>query len=492
MELVDGIGLGDLLTREQRLPARRALHIARHVLRGLGHAHAAGVVHRDVKPNNIILARQGDDADFAKILDFGIAKLVDGASSVHGVIDQQITRIGTTVGTPTYVAPEQAVAAAVDPRADLYSLSVVLYEMIAGQPPFRAEDTVKLVAKHLSAPVPAMADLVPGLIVSPAVEELIRTGMAKEAASRPASADAYIAAIDDLFARDLVDPPPDRSAASRSTSASISTSSAPLPASREAADASGSRRARRIALLAGVALLLLIIIIVAGGGDGGPGAGLARPAGSAAQASATPARPATPLLAPREPAEPAEPDTSAEDARAELALGHQRIGERRPLEAIEAYRRAVALDPTAGRDARLRKNAEAQLRARDSGVAFAAVQLTGDIDADWARDRLVALAGRDKRNAVRRSARDLAEKQGAGDRIDRLSSYLLDLLHGKTCEDRAEAVPLLRALGDRRAIPRLKRARKRRTGGFLGLGGRIANGCMRVQLDEAIAYLEKL
>jgi hypothetical protein len=120
------------------------------------------------------------------------------------------------------------------------------------------------------------------------------------------------------------------------------------------------------------------------------------------------------------------------------------------------------------------------------------VQLVGDIDADWARDRLVALAGRDKRNAVRRSARDLAEKQGAGDRIDRLSSYLLDLLHGKTCEDRAEAVPLLRALGDRRAIPRLKRARKRRTGGFLGLGGRIANGCMRVQLDEAIAYLEKL
>ncbi len=494
MELVNGIGLGDLLAREERLPARRALHIARHVLRGLGHAHAAGVVHRDVKPNNIILARQGDDPDFAKLLDFGIAKLVDGASEVHGAVDQQITRIGTTVGTPTYVAPEQAVAAAVDPRADLYSLSVVLFEMIAGQPPFRAEDTVKLVAKHLSAPVPVMADLVPGLVVSPAVEELIGTGMAKEPSSRPASAAAYVAAIDDLFARDLVDPPPDRGA--------TSTSSGALPAAREATDAPGSRqRTGKIALVAGAGLVLLIIIIVAAGGGGGPGlgpgqarpAGAAEPAGPAAVArpGPGPARPAPSLLAPLAPAAPAEPDTS-DDARDELALGHQRIDERRPLEAIEAYRRAVALDAIVGRDTRLRKNTEAQLRARDSGVAFAAVQLLGDIDGDWARDRLLALASRDKRNAVRRSARDLAEKRGAGDRVDRLSSYLLDLLHGKTCEDRAEAVPLLRELGDKRAIGPLQRARKRRTGGFLGLGGRIANGCMRVELDEAIAYLEKL
>ena len=487
MELVNGIGLGELLAREERLPARRALHIARHVLRGLGHAHAAGVVHRDVKPNNIILARQGDDRDFAKILDFGIAKLMDGASAKHGVIDLQITRIGTTVGTPTYVAPEQAVAAAVDPRADLYSLSVVLFEMIAGQPPFRAEDTVKLVTKHLSAPVPAMAELVPGLVVSPAVEELIRKGMAKEAASRPASADAYVAAIDDLFARDLVDPP-ERSG----SSTFASTSGVPLPAAREAPDAPGSRqRARRIALVAGAALVLLIIIVMVVGGSG-PGPGTPRPAGSAAQASAAPVRPAMPLLAPLAPAAPAPPDNAEDDARAELALGNQRIGERRPLEAIEAYRRAVALDATAGRDARLRKNTEAQLRARDSGVVFAAVQLLGDIEADWARDRLVALAGSDKRNAVRRSARDLAAKRGAGDRIDRLGSYLLNLVHGKTCEDRAEAVPLLRELGDKRAIRPLQRARTRRTGGFLGLGGRMANGCMRVELDEAIAYLEQL
>jgi hypothetical protein len=93
---------------------------------------------------------------------------------------------------------------------------------------------------------------------------------------------------------------------------------------------------------------------------------------------------------------------------------------------------------------------------------------------------------------VRRSARALADKRGAGDRIDLLTSYVLDLLHGKTCEERAEAVPRLRELGDRRAIPALRRARKRKTGGILGLGARMVNGCMRVELDEAIAYLQKL
>ncbi|HWM88723.1 MAG TPA: serine/threonine-protein kinase, partial [Kofleriaceae bacterium] len=205
MELVDGVVLGDLLAQEGRLPARRALHIARHLLRGLAHAHAAGVVHRDIKPSNVILVQQGDDLDFAKLLDFGVAKLVEGAP-VADAQDQQITRIGTTVGTPTYVAPEQAVGGAVDPRSDLYSLSVVLFEMIAGQPPFRAEDVVKLLGMHLSAPVPAMSELVPGLTVSPPVEQLVRAGLEKDKASRHPSAAAYGAAIDELFARDQVDP----------------------------------------------------------------------------------------------------------------------------------------------------------------------------------------------------------------------------------------------------------------------------------------------
>jgi serine/threonine-protein kinase len=337
MELVDGVGLADLLAREERLPARRALHIARHILRGLAHAHAAGVVHRDIKPSNIILARSGDDPDFAKLLDFGIAKLVEGAATpAPAPVDQHITRIGTAVGTPTYVAPEQAVGGAADPRSDLYSLSVVLFEMIAGRPPFRAEETIKLLAMHLSTPVPAMAELVPGLCVAPAVEELIRVGLAKEAASRHASAATYAAAIDDLFARDLVDAP-----------SGIASSAVPAPSPGPPRGL--LRRRKRVAGAAG-ALALLIIIMVAAGDRGGVGPGRPEMSGMLVP---------TGLVA-------AAPDSTAEDARQELALGHDEIAARSPLEALEAYRRAVALDPEVADDPDLRKNAEAQLQARDS------------------------------------------------------------------------------------------------------------------------------
>ncbi|HEU5055077.1 MAG TPA: serine/threonine-protein kinase, partial [Kofleriaceae bacterium] len=204
MELVDGVLLADVLDEVERMPPRRALHIIRHVLRGLGHAHGNGIVHRDVKPANVILLKQDNDDDFAKILDFGIAKLVDAAAA-HDPANNQLTRVGTTVGTPTYVAPEQAVGGVVDPRSDLYSVSIMLYEMIAGRPPFQDEDTVRVLAKHLSAPVPPMKELAPDVVVSQAVEDLIRKGLSKDKAERYPNAAAYIAAIDDLFARRLVD-----------------------------------------------------------------------------------------------------------------------------------------------------------------------------------------------------------------------------------------------------------------------------------------------
>jgi hypothetical protein len=461
MELVEGVVLGDLLIQLDRLPVRRALHIARHILRGLAHVHAAGIVHRDVKPNNVILVRQGEDPDFAKILDFGIAKLVDGAAA--DAADQQITRIGTTVGTPSYVAPEQAVGGPPDPRSDLYSLSIVLYEMITGQPPFRAEDTVKLLSKHLSAPVPAMAEVAPGLVVSPAVEELVRVGLAKDRTARHPGAAEYGAAIDELFARGLVDPP------ATSGIAPAHATSAPSPL---AARPGILRSTRARVGAAAVGLLLVVAIVAAAGRRGGTAA---PPPPSVA--------PALPVLV---------PDTRAEDARAELELGHDRIAARRPLEGLEAYRRALALHPDVASDETLRADVEAQVRARDIAVAVIAVQLLGEIGAEWALDELIELAGRDKRNAIRRAARLLADKRGAGDRMDLLSSYQLDLLHGKTCEERAEAVPQLVDLGDKRALPSLERARKRRSGGILGFGGHMVNGCMRVELDEAIARLQQL
>jgi len=133
MELLEGQPLADVLDNEGQLPPGRALHILAHILRGLGHIHAAGLIHRDIKPENIFLIRQGDDVDFAKVLDFGIAKPMDKSELDDGV---KLTQAGMAFGTPVYMAPEQALGNPIDGRADLYAAAVMAYEMRCGLPPF--------------------------------------------------------------------------------------------------------------------------------------------------------------------------------------------------------------------------------------------------------------------------------------------------------------------------------------------------------------------
>lgn len=192
MELVRGESLGDVLQREGRLPWPRALRIARYVLRGLDHAHRGGIVHRDIKPDNLILAQQGGDPDFARILDFGIAKLVDAHSHA-------ITRAGMSVGTPSYLSPEQAVGGVIDARCDLYSLSIVVYEMLTGKTPFGDLEPRKRLYAHAAAPVPTFAEVAPGLAIPPDVEALVRAGLEKSIDERIQTATDYLERIEELL-----------------------------------------------------------------------------------------------------------------------------------------------------------------------------------------------------------------------------------------------------------------------------------------------------
>jgi len=194
MEYIEGRSLGDVLDRERTLEPQRALRVLRHVLNGLGHAHQVGIVHRDVKPENVLLCRQGDDADFAKILDFGIAKLVGEGGTA-------ITQAGITVGTPAYLSPEQAFGGELDGRSDLYSLSVVLYEMLTGRTPFADRDIVSMLTAHAVAEPPPMSDIAPDAGIPLAVEELVRYGLAKAPADRIQRAGDYVARIDELLGR---------------------------------------------------------------------------------------------------------------------------------------------------------------------------------------------------------------------------------------------------------------------------------------------------
>lgn len=185
MDLCPGIPLTQVLSRANRLDPVRACLIAMQVLEVLDEAHAAGLLHRDIKPDNIMVdGRAGSDQ--IKVMDFGIARLMEGDA------DQTNLTAGNAIGTPLYMSPEQAAGERCDTRSDLYSVGIVLYELLTGQPPFKAERVQALLMKHLTQPVPAFpAEL--GL--DPTLERIIVRALAKTAEARFASAQAFLEAL---------------------------------------------------------------------------------------------------------------------------------------------------------------------------------------------------------------------------------------------------------------------------------------------------------
>jgi serine/threonine protein kinase len=190
MELLEGETLGERLERDGRLPWREAVEILRGMLLGLRHAHDRGVVHRDIKPDNIYLARKDGDL-IIKLLDFGIAKLRVGSTA-----DPASTRAGLTVGTPAYLSPEQAVGGEITPGSDLYSASIVLYEMLAGRGPFEDKDPLAMLGAHVSRVPPPLSQTAPDVEVPPGLEAVLQAGLVKAAAERTRSAQEYIGLLD--------------------------------------------------------------------------------------------------------------------------------------------------------------------------------------------------------------------------------------------------------------------------------------------------------
>jgi hypothetical protein len=190
MELLDGRTLDDVLGDETRLPPARAAKILRHVLRGLTHAHSLGLVHRDLTPRNIVLVKHDGDADFAKVLDFGLARMTGGGEA------DRVTQTGIVCGTPKYMSPEQGFGGTVDQRSDLYAVSILWFEMLTGRPPFEADEPLRVLAMHATAEPPTLAEIAADVVVPPGVEALLRRGLAKERELRPANALEYLAELD--------------------------------------------------------------------------------------------------------------------------------------------------------------------------------------------------------------------------------------------------------------------------------------------------------
>ena len=183
MELLEGTTLYDLLRTERPLPIRRALRIMGQVGQSLAEAHGKEVVHRDLKPENIFLVTVGDNIDYVKVLDFGVAKLRD-----HKTEGGTLTQAGSIFGTPRYMSPEQCSAQPVDARSDLYTLGVILYEMVTGQAPFAGDQALTLLLAHVNElPLPPSA-ATDKQIIPAEVEDLVLKLLEKTPASRLQSA----------------------------------------------------------------------------------------------------------------------------------------------------------------------------------------------------------------------------------------------------------------------------------------------------------------
>ena len=192
MQLLTGETLADRLARRRRLPPVEALWIALDIARALRAAHAADIVHRDLKPANIYLHRGLDtEGEEVKVLDFGVSKILS-------VSDMAFTVTGALVGSPAYMSPEQARASKdIDPRADIWSLGVLLFEMLAGRRPFPSASPMGVIAEFLAEPIPMLSTFVPG--IDPRIEDAVNRCMTREVDDRLQSAAAFIDLLRPVF-----------------------------------------------------------------------------------------------------------------------------------------------------------------------------------------------------------------------------------------------------------------------------------------------------
>ncbi|MBZ0120226.1 MAG: serine/threonine protein kinase, partial [Sandaracinaceae bacterium] len=192
MELLEGELLTSWIEREGTPPIPDAIRVTQEILRSLAEAHSKGIIHRDLKPDNIYLARvDGHALPVVKVLDFGIAK----AFREDYKIDQLETQAGTVFGTPRYMSPEQAQGKTLDHRSDLYSVGVLLYQLLTGNPPFQDDDAVVVMAKHIREKPKPVGEVVPDRPIPRSLEKLVVRAMEKDPTKRVGSADELDGAL---------------------------------------------------------------------------------------------------------------------------------------------------------------------------------------------------------------------------------------------------------------------------------------------------------
>ena len=249
MEFVDGPRLSDVLKEAGRMPLPRAVRVALQCCAALRYAHNRGVVHRDIKLSNIMLWSDHDHNEQVKVVDFGLVKLTE--------TDQRLTSAGMVLGSPHFIAPEQARGQHVDHRADIYAIGVTLFCMLTGKPPFSGATATATILAHLTQPIPSLQSVAPDLDVPPGIEAVIHRCLEKRAEDRYPDMNHLVA---DLVALSDGSIPGTLRADGPSNNSMMTLATAQVPDPPQA----GKQKMVMAALIAAVAVLVIAGVVLVG------------------------------------------------------------------------------------------------------------------------------------------------------------------------------------------------------------------------------------